>query len=150
MEFIIILFIFWVISLIVDMSAPKSKHTQHEIDVARRRLTEEFDKHQSKPSSSSYLDSTTFVVDPLLIGPMKKAYLKSNEWQRLRLARLKLDHYSCAACGTSGVPLEIHHLHYRTFTAEDLDDLRSVCRCCHERQHQHYGFSYTTNFYPLV
>ena len=80
----------------------------------------------------------------------KKAYLNSPEWKSLKRQRLAIDRYTCQSCNQSGLSLEVHHLHYRTFKSESLSDLVSVCRNCHERQHQYYGFDYNTTFYPLV
>jgi hypothetical protein len=123
----------------------------------RRLLQEHARKKASKPklkpliksSSSIKLDSTPSKSNPILVLD-KQAYLKSDHWHIKRKARLKLDNYTCQSCLSSGVPLEVHHLHYRTYTAERPEDLVSLCRRCHERQHQHYGFDYNTEFYPLV
>lgn len=80
----------------------------------------------------------------------KKAYLNSPQWKIIKRQRLAIDQYTCQSCNQSGLSLEVHHLHYRTFKSESLSDLVSVCRNCHERQHQYYGFDYNTTFYPLV
>jgi 5-methylcytosine-specific restriction endonuclease McrA len=104
----------------------------------------------SKPAEPAPHISPSSPKQNQIVITDKRAYLKSDHWQAKRKARLKRDNYTCQACGISGVPLEVHHLHYRTYTAERPKDLVSLCRRCHERQHQHYGFDYNTEFYPLV
>jgi 5-methylcytosine-specific restriction endonuclease McrA len=108
MEVILIIVAFflfiWIVPLI--LRKPKSKYTKKEVDHAFLRLEAEvmasLNKVKSKEIDSEYILLT------------KKAYLKSTKWQSKRKQRLALDHYSCAACSISGVPLAVHHLHYRS------------------------------------
>lgn len=79
----------------------------------------------------------------------KKAYLDSPQWKTIKRQRLAIDQYTCKSCNQSGLSLEVHHLHYRTFKSESLSDLISVCRNCHEAIHSKYGFNYNDEF-PLV
>ena len=79
----------------------------------------------------------------------KKAYLNSPEWKSIKRQRLAIDRYTCQSCNQSGLSLEVHHLHYRTFKSESLSDLVSVCRNCHEAIHSKYGFNHNDEF-PLV
>ena len=79
----------------------------------------------------------------------KKAYLDSPQWKAIKRQRLAMDQYTCQSCYQSGLSLEVHHLHYRTFKSESLSDLISVCRNCHEAIHSKYGFNYNDEF-PLV
>ena len=62
-------------------------------------------------------------------------YLRSEEWQRKRRARLKLDGYRCQMCG-SGTNLQVHHISYDSLrTDAEIDDLVTLCRACHEQVH---------------
>lgn len=79
----------------------------------------------------------------------KKAYLDSPQWKTIKRQRLAIDQYTCQSCNQSGLSLEVHHLHYRTFKSESLSDLISVCRNCHKAIHSKYGFNYNDEF-PLV
>lgn len=79
----------------------------------------------------------------------KKAYLDSPQWKAIKRQRLAIDRYTCQSCNQSGLSLEVHHLHYRTFKSESLSDLVSVCRNCHEAIHRKYGFNHNDEF-PLV
>jgi 5-methylcytosine-specific restriction endonuclease McrA len=128
-------------------NTPSSPSLRDLLDEINEHLPSKSPEPVTKPtphiSPSSSKQNQIVVTD-------KQAYLKSDHWQTKRKARLKLDNYTCQSCLSSGVPLEVHHLHYRTHTAERLEDLVSLCRSCHERQHQHYGFDYNTEFYPLV
>ena len=57
-------------------------------------------------------------------------YLKSPQWRKVRLRRLKKDKYSCVLC-ESRLSLEVHHLTYRRLGWELLSDLRTLCHECH-------------------
>jgi 5-methylcytosine-specific restriction endonuclease McrA len=114
-------------------------------------------KPRQKRSFSSSLDSTEKPVEKIkperFDQPQftsKQEYLKSSQWQTIRKRILKRDHYTCCKCQAKDQPLEIHHLHYQNLCVEKDEDLVSLCRNCHESQHQHYGFEYYTKFYPLV
>lgn len=62
-------------------------------------------------------------------------YILSEEWQKLRRKRLQLDGYVCRECGT-GKNLQVHHITYRHLRQpEEINDLVSLCRTCHERVH---------------
>lgn len=52
-------------------------------------------------------------------------------WQAIRAERLEIADHCCETCGTGG-PLDCHHRSYARFGAEDVDDLRMLCRDCHE------------------
>ena len=63
------------------------------------------------------------------------AYLRSPEWQALRLRVLKRDGYKCAHCGASK-PLDVHHKTYERVGRERMRDLVALCRECHEAEHE--------------
>lgn len=85
---------------------------------------------------------------PAYIAQTKKAYIKSPQWQILRKQVLKRDQYTCQGCGINGVPLEVHHITYINYESEQLSDLVSVCRDCHQAIHDKHGYDYTNTF-PL-
>ena len=78
----------------------------------------------------------------------KKQYLKSKEWNTKRKATLARDNYTCQSCGATGVPLEVHHIHYHTFGIENGSELVSVCRSCHQAVHDKHGYGYNST-YPV-
>ena len=80
----------------------------------------------------------------------KRSYLTSPEWDILRKAILLRDLYRCQSCGATGVPLDVHHLTYVRLGEEKHSDLTSLCRSCHDRQHQHYGYDYSTDFSTII
>jgi len=79
----------------------------------------------------------------------KRQYLKSTAWQTLRKSTLQRDNYTCQQCKATGIPLEVHHLHYHTFTRETGKELVSLCRTCHGVIHHKYGYDFTSSF-PLL
>ena len=66
-------------------------------------------------------------------------YLQSGEWARKKQLRLEIDEHRCRMCGKTDreVPLECHHINYRSFFNEDLyKDLISLCPECHRAVHR--------------
>ena len=60
-----------------------------------------------------------------------REYLKSDEWQKKRSERLKIDGYKCAKCGFTRA-LEVHHINYERIFHEDVSrDLITLCKKCH-------------------
>jgi hypothetical protein len=61
-------------------------------------------------------------------------YIAGAKWKRLRDAKIKAVGGVCERCGISkfSTTLEVHHLHYKTFKRERLEDLQVLCRKCHE------------------
>lgn len=61
-------------------------------------------------------------------------YLDTRHWQRTRLVALRNASYRCEACGAPR-HLDVHHLTYIRRGAELPEDLRVLCRDCHEKEH---------------
>jgi hypothetical protein len=63
-------------------------------------------------------------------------YLKSEAWQRKRYVVMKRDNWHCVYCGAKAT--EVHHKRYAKYNIgrEPIDWLVSVCRSCHEKQHE--------------
>jgi hypothetical protein len=67
--------------------------------------------------------------------PDHEAFLASPEWKRIRRDALAQAGYRCDRCATSD-RLEVHHLTYERFGGqEQLEDLRVLCRTCHQQVH---------------
>lgn len=69
-------------------------------------------------------------------------HLRSPAWRAIRRKLIEVTGDFCHECGVNGpsrMPdqptLDAHHLTYRRFGREDLDDLILLCRPCHEREH---------------
>lgn len=60
-------------------------------------------------------------------------YMCSPDWRARRKYILSRDNGTCYICGNSTVPMDVHHLTYARFGAEQDDDLVCLCRTCHER-----------------
>lgn len=69
-------------------------------------------------------------------GNWQSEYYKSTHWRSTRERRLELDGHRCAHCKSDGggEPLHVHHWRYDLFN-EQILDLVSLCRPCHERIH---------------
>lgn len=62
-------------------------------------------------------------------------YLKSDAWKRKRYVVLKRDNWRCVYCG--GRATQVHHKRYAKYNIgkEPIEWLVSVCKSCHDRQH---------------
>ena len=63
-------------------------------------------------------------------------YLKSDAWSRKRYVVLKRDNWKCVFCG--GNATQVHHKKYAKINIgkEPIEWLVSVCKKCHDEQHQ--------------
>ncbi len=63
-----------------------------------------------------------------------KTHIKSDDW-RIFCNKIKIERgRRCEDCGSKD-RLHVHHLHYRTLGNEKPEDVRLVCKPCHERIH---------------
>ncbi len=63
-----------------------------------------------------------------------KQYLQSQEWQKKRTERLKIDDYTCQDCNGKR-DLQVHHLNYDNIFVENVyRDLITLCKDCHEKR----------------
>jgi 5-methylcytosine-specific restriction endonuclease McrA len=65
------------------------------------------------------------------------SYLRTPHWDLVRSAAFKRDRGCCADCGVSikDEPLEVHHITYIRKGRENLEDLMTLCRQCHQEHH---------------
>lgn len=66
----------------------------------------------------------------------RNVYLKSDAWQRKRFVVMKRDNWECVYCGDRAV--QVHHLKYarKNIGKEPIEWLVSVCKSCHDEQHE--------------
>lgn len=62
-------------------------------------------------------------------------YMNSPEWKAKREERLKHDKFQCQMCHTAK-NLVVHHITYDRLGHEDLSDLITLCKKCHESVHE--------------
>lgn len=73
---------------------------------------------------------------PLTSAPTYDSYMESDDWQTLRLERMKKTHCKCEICGTKSRSNDGHHVKYATdLRLNRVIDIRIVCRRCHEAVH---------------
>jgi hypothetical protein len=72
-------------------------------------------------------------------------YLNSDEWRTMRLKVLKRDGGKCrlGLRGCTRNATQVHHLTYKRVTREEMDDLVSACKTCHELHHSESFFDET-------
>ncbi len=61
-----------------------------------------------------------------------EVYLWSPHWRRLRKEKLEIVK-GCEDCGTVS-SLDVHHFNYRDLWSVTVDDLRALCRTCHDER----------------
>lgn len=77
----------------------------------------------------------------------KNDYMNSAEWKTKRSKVLFYANYMCELC-LSTENLEVHHLSgYNKIPNESLSDLACLCRSCHQKQHDYYGYPKTYKDY---
>jgi 5-methylcytosine-specific restriction endonuclease McrA len=64
-------------------------------------------------------------------------YLKSDKWKFIRSVRFNLDDGLCQHCGIklNGMEAHCHHLTYDRLGDEDISDVVTLCRSCHDAVH---------------
>jgi 5-methylcytosine-specific restriction enzyme A len=65
------------------------------------------------------------------------ALYNSYRWQQLRVVAKARDGYRCVACGRGGCRLDVDHVepvNQRPDLAFVLENLRTLCRKCHNRR----------------
>ena len=77
------------------------------------------------------------------------AFYKSKDWRLTRAEVLRRDNYECQWCKREGrvtdlsvATLEVDHreeLDKRPELALDIDNLRTLCRNCHNKRHKRFG-----------
>jgi len=65
----------------------------------------------------------------------RNIYLQSDDWKRKRSLVLKRDNWTCVYCGARAT--QVHHKKYskRRIGNEPIEWLVSVCKTCHDKQH---------------
>lgn len=63
------------------------------------------------------------------------SYILSNDWQLKKEKRKELDNYKCYWCKSTD-RLEVHHITYERLGNENLGDIVTLCKKCHEALHE--------------
>ena len=69
-------------------------------------------------------------------NPAYDRYIHSAGWRRKAGQRLEMDGRVCQVCGREAT--EVHHLTYDRFGNEEMSDLVSLCRKCHNKAEELY------------
>jgi hypothetical protein len=85
-------------------------------------------------SKPHYLDNVYQMPTMVMVTPeIKEMYYASEHWEAMRAARMERDGQVCLLCSDDGE--QVHHIRYRLFN-EEISDLMTVCRECHEKIHE--------------
>lgn len=68
-------------------------------------------------------------------SPEYREYMQSEAWRDLRSRVLQRDQCRCRDCGKASPSNDVHHLTYIRLGSENLADLVTLCRECHDRLH---------------
>jgi len=68
----------------------------------------------------------------------RNAYLKSEHWINLRKEKLEKNPI-CEICKT-GLSLDVHHKEYKGLYDVSIQDLQTLCRVCHNKEHDKIKF----------
>lgn len=78
----------------------------------------------------------------LLKKSMDRNFYHKYKWKKLRDKAVKRDKYRCVQCYSKGIVvtdrLEVDHIltiEDRPDLAMDIDNLRTLCRACHDKRH---------------
>lgn len=63
-------------------------------------------------------------------------YLNSKEWRTFKLSIQKQRGDKCETCGITGIQLDGHHLTYKRLFHELPEDIKILCRSCHNDIHK--------------
>lgn len=77
----------------------------------------------------------------------RREFYLSKSWRQLRLEAMSRDHFECVWCRDEGRVtadnLEVDHikeLEYYPEFALDIDNLRTLCKECHNKRHNRFQF----------
>lgn len=80
----------------------------------------------------------------------RRRFYQSGQWRHLRQQVLERDHFECQWCKSEGKVtteldsvLEVDHikeLEYYPEKALELENLRTLCKVCHNKRHKRFQF----------
>mgnify|MGYP003147313313 FL=1 len=101
------------------------KEARHQVSRLSKFYKELFPARHSKPSARNRA----------IYNRAKQLYMQSDNWQRVKKARIERAGGLCEAqtTGCTGDAEAVHHLSYAHLGDECLWDLRAVCKHCHNK-----------------
>jgi len=80
----------------------------------------------------------------------KAIYLKSNAWKTLKQQRLQIANHKCEAHNCNHTTkLQLHHETYIRLTAENIEDVKILCKFHHSKLHHITSYSRADN-HPIT
>lgn len=87
------------------------------------------------------------VPEPYRTFRPKGAHPNPAHWESIRQQALERDNHQCRGCpvkadevipGLGKIRLEVHHRHYDNWGREELDDVTTFCKGCHQKITDHF------------
>lgn len=75
------------------------------------------------------------AFDMVFMSYYRDKYLKSEDWKTLRDSKVARCGNICALCQKEQSSVDVHHLKYKHLYDVTHDDLRVLCRDCHNKIH---------------
>jgi CRISPR system Cascade subunit CasD len=114
------------------------EHTAESPPPKNGRLVHDVPRTLRNPSHGPRWIYPTTVTVPCSRSPRRgqmrpkgtRVDYTSDQWKSIRRARLDFDNSLCVFCKSAAQ--EVHHVTYENVGKERLEDLRSLCRICHD------------------
>lgn len=158
MEWLFIIAVLWIISSYLYHTSKFKPNLEEELEYKKSLLLKgriEQPKVKPKPRVFvPYTDSTPEIQPQkqlmFISSAEKMAYMKTEQWAKLKQTRLKIAQNKCECCSSTH-RLHLHHVTYERLTQEHIDDVAILCggiNGCHNRIHNILGYDRTT-LYPI-
>jgi len=113
---------------------PKKNFFLSELDFVDKKAVENFKKKKNelskiKKSLSEYRNN----YQRKKWDYYRNTYLKSDEWKHKRSLIMNNYNWQCQNCKSKAT--DLHHLTYENMFCEKFEDLKPLCRSCHEKEH---------------
>jgi 5-methylcytosine-specific restriction endonuclease McrA len=122
------------INSLIDLGKPlkRKKRKKQKPKTELGKAYEEFDKRNKKTKRSKYRDRWKTRREKSY--EKYRNYIQSEEWKKKAEIKKEKVGYKCEECKTDKY-LETHHLTYKRLYNEPLEDLKVLCRNCHQKVH---------------
>lgn len=99
------------------------------------KLGHEIKREKDRDSTGWRYVYMGFDESGVITDRLRNSYYSTAHWRSIRRKRLDLDDFMCCMC-KSCEDLHVHHWKYDLFD-EDIRDLMTLCKRCHEFIHSH-------------
>ena len=155
MEILFFIILIAVISSFIEYYIDKNKYFRARVGGSVKKVKDFLsgNKHRDlahaleKMKDDIYEDRTTEMRVP---KDEYLEYIRSEKFKELKIERLQLDEYRCQICfkKVDEKTSNCHHITYIRVLNEKINDLSTLCTCCHKKLHEFHGKN--KGHYPLI